>query len=323
LTTLARFTLACAALAAAVAASPAVAPAAGFGIAYDSVTKFTQVGSGPAPAPGNFQADFQTASASPPPAPKLPFGLGRMAAAAQNAGNMFRNGTAERHYIGTTKERVDNVSAGTADITDCTARTLTHLDLNAKTYTVTSLDQPETAMKPSGNSHEAPGPSPTDDGTKLAIDMKTRALGPMRLDGIPTSGYDMNMKVTATKPNGDSSTFNSILTAYYSGYAAPHFSCDTFHGFAAGGPGQANGAQYAMIMRALAAEKGSQRFSVTNSGPPIPAGKLSLWELMTLNGGQQTNGQAASFAIETEKGNVRSISDADAAFSVPPDFKRI
>jgi hypothetical protein len=318
----ARVALTGAALVLVAAALPGRAPAAGTGIAYDSVTKFAQVGSGPAPQPGNFREDFVAASATSAPAPKMPFGLGKFAAAAQNMSNMMRTGSAERHYIGSTKERVDNVSMGTADITDCTARTLTHLDLNAKTYTVTSLDQPQSSMKSSGGSHGAPGPAPTDDGTKLAINMQTRALGPMRLDGVPTSGYNMNMKVTMTKPTGETSNFDSSMTAYYTGYAAPSFHCSSPFGSAMGqAPG---GMQYSMIMRALGAQKGSQRFSMVNSGPPIPSGKLSLWDLMTLTGGPQAGSpQGGAFAIETEKGNVRSIDDNDAVFSVPPDFRKI
>jgi hypothetical protein len=316
----ARFLLTAAIALAAMTWFPA-APAAAAGTAYDSVTRFAQAGS-QTPQPGTFSADFAQASATPPPAPHLPFGLGKMAAAGQAAAAMFTHGVAERHYIGTTKERTDNVGLNTADITDCGARTITHLDLAAKTYTVTSLDQPQTQTS-SGGGHSAPGPAATDDGSKLAIAMTTRVLGPMKIEGVPTTGYAMAMKVTTTKPNGETQSFNTDLTAYYAGVPEPHFSCNSI-GIAGGSsPAAASMLQYKLIMSALAARKGDSRFTVTSSGPSIPSGQLSMWNLMTLAGGAGTGAQGGSFSVETERGSLRSIGDNDPIFSVPAGFTKV
>jgi hypothetical protein len=319
LTISARFSLITAfALVATAGFAPATAAA---GTAYDSVTRFSQADNQPPPAPGSFSADFAQASTPPPPAPHLPFGLGKMAAAGQAAASMFTHGLAEKHYIGTTKERTDNVALNTADITDCVARTITHLDLAAKTYTVTSLDQSQSQV-PTGGGHSAPGPAATDDGSKLAIQMTTRVLGPMKIEGVPTTGYAMAMKVTTTKPNGETQTFNTNLTAYYSGVPEPRFSCTSIGIAGSGGLAAASMMQYKLIMSALAARKGDSRFTVTTSGPSIPAGQMSMWDLMTLAGGADTAGRGGSFSVETERGGLHSIGDNDPIFSIPAGFTK-
>lgn len=320
MTTYARFSLA-AALALATGSSPLAAVASPTG-GFDSVTLFVPA-SDPAPVPGNYQADFQkAASFTPTAAPHMPFGLGKIVQAASNAAAMFQAGVAEKHYIGTTKQRIDNVGLGTADITDCAARTLTHLDLKAKTYTVTSLDQPAAQTPQSSGGNGQPGPAPTDDGSKLAIDMTTRALGAMKLEGVDTNGYDMKMKVTATKANGETSTFNTDVIEYFSAIPDPHFEC--VNPRASGGSGFSSPAtlQFGLIMRALASSKGNPRFSVTNSGPAVPTGRLSMWELMTMQGADKRGG-SGSISIENERGNVHTVADSDPAFKVPPDFKKI
>jgi len=311
----ARLSLAAAFLFAA-AALPAGAPAAGPDNAYASVTRFASGGSGPAPAPGTFQADFQTAS-TPVSAPKMPFGLGKMVGSMQNATAMFKNGLAQRTYVGTTKERIDSVAAGTADITDCTARTITHLDLNAKTYSVTSMDQPQAPS--SGGGHSAPGPAPTDDGSKYAIDMTTKALGPMTIEGVATNGYSINMKVTATKPTGETSSFNTEITTYYAGFAEPAFSCPGHLNFTpAGGPAGPSLMQTQMIMGAMGS-KGNPRFTFTNSGPSVPGGRFSMWQMSTFAG----QGRGGAFNVVMERGNVSTVSDGDPVFSVPAGFTKV
>ena len=316
--TLARISLAGAAFALAATASWTVAPAAGPGLAYDSVTRFQPGSQGSAPQPGNFQADFQTASTPQNSTVHAPFGLGKMIAAAQNAGAMFKNGLAERHYVGTTKQRTDNVALGTADITDCVARTLTHLDLSAKTYSVTSLDHPATPSTSNGGG-AAPGPMPTDDGTKVAIALTTRSLGPMQIENVATNGYNMNMKVTTTKPTGETATFNSEMTAYYSALAEPNVGCPQPRLATQPGPGGGSMANYALIMRALTASKANSRFTVSSSGAPLPAGKFAMWETMTMTGADR----GGAIQIETERGDVHSIGDSDPIFSVPAGFTKV
>jgi hypothetical protein len=74
---------------------------------------------------------------------------------------------------------------------------------------------------------------------------------------------------------------------------------------------------YARFMRALSQAGLSSRVSLKQSGPPLPRGKLAMYEAATIGGGQRGG---ATFV--TERGNVRSISPNDPIFSVPGDFTR-
>lgn len=316
-----RLSLAAAALALLAAGVPAAAPAAGDGLAYDSLTKFVAGNDAP-PPPGSFATDFQVA-ANPPPAgdtPKLPFGLGKSMGQMQAAMAIFKTGTAERHYIAGKKYRVDHIALNTAEITDCSARTLTTLNLKDKTYTVVSLDQPEQHGTGAGSGVPGkPGPAPSDDGTKVAVSLTTRALGEKTLDGTPADGYDANFKTTITKADGDTQSFAMETTSYYAGVAQPSEYCNQLHAGLGGmmpGGGASAMAAYQTAMRAIRDAKGNPRFTVTSSGPALPAGKLALYELITMKG------EHGSFNMLMERGDVHSIGESDPAFSVPPDFTK-
>jgi hypothetical protein len=314
-----RLSLLAATLALLAAGLPAEAPAAGDGFAYDSLTKFVAGNDAP-PPPGSFASDFQVA-ANPPPAgdsPKLPFGLGKSMGQMQAAMSLFKAGTAERHYIAGNKYRVDHIALNTAEITDCGARTLTTLNLKDKTYTVVSLEQPESHEGGDG----APGkarPALSDDRTKVAVSLTTRALGEKTLDGTPASGYDANFKTTITKAGGDTQSFAMETTAYYAGIAQPSEYCNQSHAGVAGmmpGGGASAMAAYQTAMRAVREAKGNPRFTVTSSGPDLPAGKFALYELITMKG------EHGSFNMLMERGDVHSIGESDPVFSVPPDFAK-
>ena len=302
---------------------PSLGAYAASGLSYGSVTKFSAGGDAPA-GPGSYRTDFETA-ANPQSAgstPHAPFGLGKMLAKAQSAVAMLKNGTAEKYYVGTTKERVDNIGMQTADITDCSARTLTHLDLDKKTYSVVSLDRPETPAAPSGSHRSAPAPQPSDDGTKVALAITTRALGPMTIDGVATNGYDTNVKMTATKPSGESSTSDMNVTAYYSAIEEPRFGCGANRVATSAPPGAAASlASIALAMKAMHTPKGDARFSVTSSGPPVPTNRFSMWQSVVMMAGTQQKG---GFSVITERGDVHApIGDSDPVFSVPAGFTKI
>ena len=317
-------------------AASALPAAAATGIAYESITKFaiSQDASAPAPAPGTFGADFAAATSDASTSgdvPKMPFGLGKMMAKANAAISSLKNGMAEKHYVGVTKERVDEIAAKTGEITDCNARTITHLDFDKKTYYVESLDHPETVATPGSSRHAAPQPAATDDGTKIAIVVTTKSLGAMNIEGVPTTGYDMDIKMTATKPTGESATSTMNMLSYFSSIAEPHFGCASRYVPAASGmpPGAAAGMQnYAMLMRAMSASKGDSRFTVTNSGPAIPAGKLAMWQdmKMVMSGTDHSTGQRgqAGFAVITERGAIKApLADSDPAFEIPAGFTKV
>ncbi|GAC1597307.1 MAG: hypothetical protein NVS3B28_29150 [Candidatus Velthaea sp.] len=295
------------------------------GIAFDSVTKIA-IGGDANVQPGTFASDFATAG-TPIAAgngKRGPFGLGAVLAAASGAMTLVKNGTAEHHYIAGSKQRVDTIATGEARIVDCSARTLTTLDLNKKTYTVASLDRPVESAPADAKRRDrnAPDPAPSDDGTKVALDMTTRALGPRPIDGIAANGFNAHMKMTTTKPTGESAAIDTDLTSYFSTMAEPRDGCpeaeSRLHAHAAG-PSDAAMAQYFLAMRAMKTPKGDPRFTVTSSGTPMPTGKFALWQNITMGAGAK-NG---AVGVLIERGNVRSIADSDPIFSVPPDFTKV
>src|SRR5580704_8205403 len=165
------------------------AGAATSGLAYDSVSKFLT--NKPDIEPGDFDADFATASAIVTPPPNRGGLLGHVQnQLAQSMGSMaqIQNGLAERVAIAGPRERTDYISLQKADILDCTARTITELDLRAKTYTVESIDAPPPTQS-TASRNNAPNPSATDDGTKIAVTVVNKALGPKQVGGVATDGY--------------------------------------------------------------------------------------------------------------------------------------
>jgi hypothetical protein len=309
-------------IAALVAAGPvAPAQAATGGLAYDSVTRFKVGGEGGSPQPGTFDADFEQASQ-----PRKSSGgggmFGKMKAAMEAASGMFQSGIAQRHYIAGSRERTDDLAAQKATITDCSARTITTLDLAKKTYSIESMDKP--VPTPGPKEPSKPGPAPTDDGTKVSMVVTTTALGPKKIGPDPTNGYNLDVKMTTTKPTGESQTSDISMTSYYSNYANPHTTCSRFGaGQAASGPGAGAMASYGAVMRGLIGGGKDARFKVSASGPAIPAGKLSLFDVFAPKGqGGEGAGPSGGFGMIMERGNVHAVTDADPAFGIPADFTK-
>jgi len=300
----------------AVAATPPPVP---IGLAWDSVMKFAPSDSANF-QPGTFDADYQTAS-QPVQAPPARGGLfGKLAASLDQAGAMaaaFKNGTAERHYIAGLKERTDSPSTQKATILDCGARTLTSLDLKAKTYTVVSLDAPRAPVSPGSSQRTAPESMPTDDGTRVTMTLLNKALGPRTIGPDSTDGYSSDMTVVTTRPNTASSTSTISNLDYFSNYPRASLVCAAPSSAAPTGTAGMGMAQYQLMQRGLYGS--DPRFTISASGPALPTKRLPLFEVMTMSGGQ--TGQArGGLSILTERGNVRSIRADDPIFSVPADF---
>ena len=300
------------------AATPPPVP---IGIAWDSVVKFVPGTDAASLAPGTFESDFQAASQ---PAQTQQRGgiFGKMSAAldqAAAAASAFKNGTAERHYIAGNKERTDSPATQKATILDCGARTLTSLDLKAKTYTVVSLDAPRAPVNSGGSSpRTAPGTMPPDDGTRVAITTVNKALGPRTIGPDQTDGYSSNMTMVTSRPNGEGSSSTMLLVEYLSNSPRASLVCKTASsGSAQTGMAAMGAAQYQMMQTALYGS--DSRFTISSSGPALPTRRLPLFEAMTMSGGQA--GQArGGLTVLTERGNVRSIRADDPVFFVPSDF---
>jgi hypothetical protein len=272
-----------------------------------------------APQPGDFTKDFQTAAQPPPAAPNAGgmFGLGGMMAKAQAMGAMFANGFAERHYAAGSLLRVDNPSAQTATITDCKARTLTTLNLAAKTYRVESLDALAHGSSGGSSASGQPAPQSSPDNTRMNIVLTTSALGSKTFGSTSADGYQSDMKITVIPENGDSKTMDMLMTTYYSATPEPSQSCSHASSFAAMGRAAMSVGLMQHVLTAMRTPKGDPRFTVSASGPALPVGKLSLFTVFA----PQSN--KGGFTILTENGNVHSISDSDASlFSIPAGFTK-
>jgi hypothetical protein len=240
---------------------------------------------------------------------------------------MMRNGRAESHWIAGLKERTDFPADQVGTITDCGARTITHLDLKAKTYYVVSMDQPQKPA-PRGGRAPAPGPAATDDGTKFSMTVVNTALGPKHPFGNDASGYLSDITTVTTPPSGDPKTSTIHRKTYVSGVAQQWLNCST--GMQSGQGMVAAINRFSQLSRALALK--DSRFSVSSSGPTVPT-TLSYFEVMQVAGGDNGGGQdednpgrgrrGGNFAIVVERNNLRSIGPDDPALSVPAGFTKV
>jgi hypothetical protein len=292
-------------------ASPLAVCAAPGGLAWDSVTKILTNADPSSLQPGSFDTDYAAAAAEQPA--QTGGGLFGKMKQAMAMGRNLQTGFAQRHYVAGSKERTDDLSSQTATIVDCAARTITTLDLRNKTYRVVSMDQPSAPGSGGGGGGHS---NYSDNGERIAITVANTALGSLQVAGQSTNGYRSDMTITETSSSGDSHTQNGNLVGYYTSLPQPMPDCSRFQpsGVPGGGAGAGMMARYAQLMRALASSGASSRFSVKQSGPPLPLGKLAMYYAFTFG----AQGQGAAFV--TERGNVRSIGADDPAFSIPADF---
>jgi hypothetical protein len=302
------------------ASSAGVAPAASSGMAWDSVIKLLPNADPATLQPGSFSDDFAAASAVQLP-PSTGGGLTgkwkQAMASAKGIQAMMQSGLAEKHYVAGPKERTDMLSSQTAIITDCSARTITTLDLRNKTYRVESMDQPGGSGSGGGGGG---GKSSGDDMSKLAIAVANQALGALQFGGQATNGYRSNITVTETKTSGETATHQMNLTGYYSNLQQAVPQCSRFDELSHTPAGQSGAnvtTAISRLMKALASSGLDKRITITQSGPAIPLADLSMWNAVsfTMQGGRQ-----ATFVFE--RGDVRSIDANDPIFSVPGDFTK-
>jgi hypothetical protein len=301
------------------AAAPRSAPAASNGLAWDSVTKIAMNADPSSLQPGDFNADFATASNTQMPEQQSGGGIFAQMRQAMSMGQsmqqMMQNGFAMRQYVAGSKERTDMLSMQRAMIYDCTTRTMTTLDLRRKTYRVESLDHPSSTSGGGGAGAQSGG---ADDTTRVAITLRSTALGPRDVGGQPTNGYRADMTITETKSSGESQTQKADMLGYYTSMARPRANCYNATAISGGRAAGMMMGNYAQVMRALGEAGVDSRFSVTQSGPALPLGKLEMYDATTF--ASQNRGGSMTFVVEN--GNVRSISSDDPVFNVPSDFTK-
>ena len=306
------------------------AEASDLGQAYDQVTKFQPNADIAALEPGDFISDWQTASTPAQSEPPHGGMFGRIHEAMNQASGamaMMHNGMAESHWVAGLKERTDFPAQQTGTITDCGARTITHLDLKAKTYYVVSMDQPQAPRAHEGG-RPAPGPAPTDDGTKVSMTIVNTALGPKKVFGNDSNGFKSEITMVTTKADGESTTNKMNRKEYVSGASRLWLNCSAAH--AEGNPGMMSALnRYNELARIMATRKDS-RFTMSSTGPALPS-TLAYFEALQFgmggggDGGDQggRQGRGGNIAFMVERDHIRSIAVDDPIFAPPPDFKKV
>ncbi len=295
------------------AASPLAASAAPNGLAWDSVNKLLTNTNPASLQPGSFDADYAAAAAVQAPesgSGGIFGGVKQAMAMGKMAQQMMTTGIAQRHYVAGSKERTDDLYRQTASIVDCNARTITTLDLRHKTYRIASMDEPA-AQSPGASA--GPQSESADNGTRIALSVANTALGSRDVGGQPTNGFRSAVTITETNSSNQSSSQNVELFAYFSAYAIPAPACSRL-GIAGGQGPRVGGYAIAGLMNALFSGGHDSRFSIKQSGPSLPLGKLAMYDALTL--GAQANGNT----IVSERGNVRPIAADDPVFGIPSGF---
>ncbi len=238
-------------------------------------------------------------------------------------------GRVERHSFYAGWERIDDVAAQTATIHKCDLHQVISLDLAKKTYSISDTNvrssQPAAAPARPAREREAT-PAPQQPGTAVAdFSNVVTPLGPRKLDGVDTTGYDDSSKFSISQATGScrNGSFSFHSKTYYSGLATPRLVCP----IGAPPPPQ----RYPQRPENFVASGGCRpTFSGHNAGPVPPAQNLSLYSTIAMSGssGEATPAPAGSpppgFVFLTERGNVRTLGGADAKlFEIPSDFTRV
>jgi hypothetical protein len=226
-------------------------------------------------------------------------------------------------------ERVDDIADQTATIRKCDIGQVYRLDLVKKTYSIYDPNS-EPAPAPAapapqrGPRSTAPA-APAPPGTAIAdVSATTKALGPMRIENQSTSGFDSTASFATTQATGSCRNASASITTeeYLSTLSRPAVTSCPIR--------RAPVPESATEAVTPPQPTGGCRPTLTfhRSGPPVPAGKLSLYTLVTMNAAAgATPAPSASgpagVGFLTERGNIKALGAADAnLFGVPPDFTK-
>jgi hypothetical protein len=226
------------------------------------------------------------------------------------------------------------VTANTATIRKCDIGTVYQLDLLKKTYSAydpASEPTPAAAVPPPPARGQRPQPAgaPQPPGTAvIVISSTSKSLGPAKIENQNTTGYDSTAAFTMTQATGSCRNGGTSITTqeYISALNRPAVtSCPIrrapvpVSATDIAAPRQTGGCQPTMTFH--------------TSGPALPANKLSLYTLVTMNasGASPTPAPApaasagtGSIGFLTERGNLKTLGAPDLAiFSVPSDFTKV
>ncbi len=226
-------------------------------------------------------------------------------------------------------ERVDDVSEQTATIRKCDIGQVYRLDLAKKTYSVFDPNSEPTpaaaAPPPQRGTRPVAAGAPAPPGTAVAaISTTVTPLGSLRIENQPTNGYASTVAFATTQSTGSCRNASASITTqdYFSPINRPLVTSCPIR--------RAPVPQSADEAVAPPQTTGGCRPTMTmhSSGPSLPAGKLSLYTLVTMNASAgATPAPSASgnpgIGFLTERGNIKSLGVPDTGlFSVPGDFTK-
>jgi hypothetical protein len=337
---------------------PSAAPPPG--LAYDEIVRVVVNATPPPPgnfqadvAALNTQ---QTAAASPTPAPRKRAGFGNILGAIANGGNVggavANNATsnagdaAVQNSLGARFgamgsgfanfltphlmrkaywngwERIEDVTAQTATIRKCDVGQVIQLNLAAKTYTVYSPStEPAPAAQRAPAAPRGRPPEAEQPGTAVAsFTNATTSLGPLKMEGVQTTGYDTKTSFSTTQATGSCRNANASMETvqYISPLTPPSVnSCPVR---------PPEGLPETPTAPATGGCKPT--FSMHSSGLTPPTNHLALYSLLTFGSAPNTStpppgAGASSFAFLTERGNLKALGPADAGlFDIPQGFTK-
>lgn len=219
-------------------------------------------------------------------------------------------------------ERIDDLTAQSATIRKCDLGEVLRLDLAHKTYArLTPQAEAAAPSAPPAPSRPAAAPRPAraqEPGTGVAtLSATTRNLGAQQIEGQPTTGYSTTTSFAMTQATGScrngSASFESV--EYLTNIARPTVQC----------PIRPSPPVPETPVQAVAPPSGGCRptFNANASGPTPPQNRLSLYTLVRISGGQggNQNGAANGVGFLTERGNLKTLGQNDAAlFEIPAGF---
>jgi hypothetical protein len=143
-------------------------------------------------------------------------------------------------------------------------------------------------------------------------------LGPKIIENVPTTGYNMSFKIASTHSTGSckDGTAQMSMIDYVSRYSEPHISLPGVVQH----PTMARPEMMAMHPGCNPTIKKHQ-----SMGGSPPSDHLSMWTLMSLAGGVQTNqgSMSGQFGTLIERGNVRTLGSGDSnLFNIPAGFTK-
>ncbi|HTX58823.1 MAG TPA: hypothetical protein VMH02_04025 [Verrucomicrobiae bacterium] len=311
---------------------------------YDQIIR-TIVPPATPPAPGSFQTDYAaimsaaSASGSPQGASSPPphRGLGGLLGAVMGGQPPGGPGGDQSGGYGAAMSRMAEMRAGTltrltyyegwirteepalqtATIEKCQSHQFITLDLAKKTYAIanTAAPCPPRPMGPMGGpmrggtgEEAAPGTS------DLTLTSNETSLGPLEIDGIPTTGYNNDLSMATTNATGScrNGQMGMTMERYVSKIAVPRAVCPLPRGTSPENP-------------ASMASRGGCKPTMHLHGSPSAAfgemDRLIMYSKMAMSGGGDQS-RMGGFSFVTERGNVKWLSGAaaDALFTIPPGF---